>query len=76
MPPITSHLSQPHTDTGHRVESSFMKATNRARTFKSLRSPGIDSKESISPAYVAWRAGTSNEVFVPAYQAGNQFLGH
>jgi hypothetical protein len=24
-----------------------------------LRSPGIDSKESIPPAYVAWRAGTT-----------------
>ncbi len=30
----------------------------RARIFKLLRSPGIDSKESIPPAYVAWRAGT------------------
>jgi hypothetical protein len=26
--------------------------------FKLVRSPGIDSKKSISPAYVAWRAGT------------------
>jgi hypothetical protein len=25
--------------------------------FKPLRSPGFDSKESIPPAYVAWRAG-------------------
>jgi hypothetical protein len=33
---------------------------------KCLRSPGIDSKESIPPAYVAWRAGTSNRVVVPA----------
>ncbi len=30
----------------------------RARIFKLLRSPRIDSKESIPPAYVAWRAGT------------------
>ncbi len=29
-----------------------------ARIFKRLWSPGIDSKEWISPAYVAWRAGT------------------
>jgi hypothetical protein len=29
----------------------------RARICKILRSPGIDSKESIPPAYVAWRAG-------------------
>jgi hypothetical protein len=31
---------------------------NRGRIFKRLWSPGIDSKESIPPAYVAWRAGT------------------
>jgi hypothetical protein len=31
---------------------------HRARIFKRLRSPGIDSKASIPPAYVAWRAGT------------------
>ena len=31
----------------------------RARIFILLRSPGIDSKESIPPAYVAWRAGTT-----------------
>ncbi len=29
-----------------------------ARTFKCLWGPGIDSKEWIPPAYVAWRAGT------------------
>ncbi len=27
--------------------------------FKLLRRPRIDSKESIPPAYVAWRAGTA-----------------
>jgi hypothetical protein len=32
---------------------------SRVRIFKLLRSPGIDSKESIPPAYVAWRAGTT-----------------
>jgi hypothetical protein len=32
----------------------------RARTCKRLWSPGTDSEESISPAYVAWRAGTTN----------------
>jgi hypothetical protein len=32
-------------------------------------------QESIPPAYVAWRAGTSNRVVVPARQAGNGFLG-
>jgi hypothetical protein len=31
-----------------------------ARIFKRLWSPGIDSKEWIPPAYVAWRVGTIN----------------
>ncbi len=33
------------------------------------------AQESIQPAYVAWRAGTTNRVVVPARQAGNRFLG-
>ncbi len=33
------------------------------------------AKESIRPAYVAWRAGTSNRVVVLVRQAGNRFLG-
>ncbi len=36
-----------------------------ARIFKLLRSPGIDSKESIPPAYVAWWSGT-----ITLYQLG------
>ncbi len=32
-------------------------------------------RKSIPSAYVAWRTGTSNRVFVPARQAGNRFLG-
>ncbi len=47
----------------------------RARICKRLRSPRIDSKESIQPAFVAWRAGTSNTIVVPARQAGNRFQG-
>jgi hypothetical protein len=35
---------------------------SRTRICKSLWSPGIDSEESISPAYVAWRASTTNRV--------------
>jgi hypothetical protein len=35
----------------------------------------MDFKESIPPAYVAWRTGTKNRVFVPIRQAGNRFLG-
>jgi hypothetical protein len=37
--------------------------------------PGTDFKESIPPAYLACRAGTSNRVVVPVRQAGNRFLG-
>jgi hypothetical protein len=46
----------------------------RARICKRLWRPGIDSEDSIPPAYVAWRAGTTNRVVVPARQAGNRFL--
>ncbi len=31
----------------------------RTRIDKRLRSSGIDSKEAIPPAYVAWQAGTT-----------------
>jgi hypothetical protein len=34
----------------------------------------IPRKESIPPAYVAWRAGTTNRVVIPARPAGNRFL--
>ncbi len=46
-----------------------------ARICKRLRGPEIDSEKSISQAYAAWRAGTSNRVVVPARQAGNRSLG-
>jgi hypothetical protein len=52
-----------------------MSMSSRVRICKRLRSPGIDSSESIPPAYVACRAGTTNRVVVPARQAGNRFLG-
>jgi hypothetical protein len=47
----------------------------RGRIWKRLRSPRINSKESIPPAYVALRSGTSNRVVVPARQGENRFLG-
>jgi hypothetical protein len=34
----------------------IMSVDGRARICKRLWSPGIDFEESISPAYVAWRA--------------------
>ncbi len=36
----------------------FLGSDTWAGTFKGLWSPGIDSKTSIPPAYVAWQAGT------------------
>ncbi len=53
-----------------KCKSSF----NWARICKRLRSPGIDFKESVPPAYVAWRASTSNRAVVPNRQSGNRFL--
>jgi hypothetical protein len=40
------------------VENIESRWKHRARICKRLRSLGIDSKESIPPAYVAWRDGT------------------
>ncbi len=36
---------------------------NGARIFKLLKSPGMDSKESIPPAYVAWPRNRSHGVW-------------
>jgi hypothetical protein len=50
--------------------------SDRARICKLLRSPGIDARNRFrQPIYVAWRAGTSNRVVLPARQAGIRFLG-
>ncbi len=54
---------------------SLILSQSRARICKRLRSPGIDFEEAIPPAYVAWRANTTNRVIVPARQARNRFLG-
>jgi hypothetical protein len=59
----------------NRVGIGLSYRSARARICKSLRRPGIDSEDSIPPAYVALRAGTTNRVVVPARHAGNRFLG-
>ncbi len=41
-----------------------------ARICKRSRSLGVDSKESIPPAYLSWRAGTSNTVAYPPARLG------
>jgi hypothetical protein len=53
----------------------FISQFIRARICKCLTNLGIDSKASITLAYVAWRVGTSIRVVVLARQAGNRFLG-
>jgi hypothetical protein len=40
-------------------KSPYKSLRNRARIFELLLSTSIDSKESIPPADVAWRAGTT-----------------
>jgi hypothetical protein len=40
----------------------------RSRIFKRLSGPGIDTKESIRKAYVAWQAGTTNRVIEPEFE--------
>jgi hypothetical protein len=55
---------------------SFLVFLHWARICKRLQSPGINSEESILPAYVAWRPIIQNRVVVPArLQPGNRFLG-
>jgi hypothetical protein len=61
------------------IKNTFVRSypgkRTRARICKRLRRPGSDSEDSIPPAYVAWGAGTTNRVVVPARQAVNRFLG-
>jgi len=49
-----------------RLEWNKLSARPEPEFVNLLCSPGIDSKESIPPAYVAWQAGTSNRVVVPS----------
>ncbi len=46
-----------------RCPCSFLE--DSARIWERIRNPGIDAKESISSAYVAWRVVTSNRDVVP-----------
>ncbi len=49
-------------------EGKLLMSDAWALICKRLRSPGIDSKASIPPAYVAWRADRTNRVIAPARQ--------
>jgi hypothetical protein len=44
----------------HWPRCRIMVSVDRRCIFKLLRSPGVDFKESIPPAYVAWWAGTTS----------------
>ncbi len=50
-------------------ETQSLISESWARIWKRFRSPGIDSKESVPRAYVAWRADMTNGVFIPVRQA-------
>ncbi len=70
------------TNSGSESKDAFLDAMDALASLLSepefvniSNSPGIDSKESILPAYVAWRVGMSSRVVVPARQVGNRFLG-
>jgi hypothetical protein len=47
--------------------SSQWDTPTRARIFKLVRRPEVDSKESIPPAYVAWRASTTTLFLLGSY---------
>jgi hypothetical protein len=49
----------------NRFQGMISASLCRARNCKRLRRPGIDSEDSIPPAYVAKRAGTTNRVERP-----------
>ncbi len=55
-------------------ETQQMYFGYRARICKRLRSPGINFQESIPPAFVSWRSGTTNRVVVLARHVENRFL--
>jgi hypothetical protein len=73
-------------DSGFQPFSLALWSGYRARIFKCLWGPGIDSKEWIPPAYVAWRAGTITLFLLGSYKAphrlfknsssGGEFLGN
>jgi hypothetical protein len=49
----------PHRNSDTCMAAQYSLQANRGGIFKLLWSPEIDCKESIRPAYVAWRAGTT-----------------
>ncbi len=60
--------------TNRSKEDIFTSPHLRARICKRLWSPGINSEESISPAYVAWRASTTSRVSYRPARLENRYL--
>jgi hypothetical protein len=57
---------QPGGHGGVHLHHTHRKRGFRARIFKLFRSPRISSKESTTPAYVAWQGGTTT-LFLALY---------
>jgi hypothetical protein len=54
---------------GEKTVRVVFEYLSRARICKRLRSPVIDSEDSIPPAYVDWWVSTTTRVIVPERQA-------
>ncbi len=59
QPPLQKRRTNTTYPLPHSVSLFSHRIKTRARIFKLLRRPRIDSKEPIPPAYIAWRAGTT-----------------
>ncbi len=62
------HLRENLFDQFSKSKKIIFGGYKRGRFYKLLISPGIHSEESIPPAYVICRAGTTNRVVIPARQ--------
>ncbi len=59
---------------GSQKISANLFLASRDGIFIHVRSPGINSKESVSPAHVAWRAGTTRQPFYYSVPSPHQLL--
>ncbi len=73
--PLAAYMQPPSALSWHTQRGGCTVNSKQNPYCKRLWSPGIDSEKSIQTAHVAWRAGTTCRVVVPARQAGNRFLG-
>jgi hypothetical protein len=52
------------------LQHCCISCSGQARIFKHLRRPGIDSEDSIPPAFVVWQANMTYRIVVPAARLG------